>query len=359
MPIDLSQFQNCTTAACSTEMVTAFHLNQPVWDSAVVFDEPVLVDGKPIKLWRQPDAILVVSNRQTNQAFTRETDFHTQDGDLIIPEGSKIATYRNYQFAKLPNVPEIFQSVTKDGQPLRIDQTYQRHQIAVTYMAGVLGKKPKKIGSVPASAERVSLRKPQFVTFYGDSITDGSNATGTTNEAPFQPGWVDLVGAMLSNDGDGKFYWRNKSVGGWSSQNGIDNVEAKINTSASDLVVLAYGMNDATGNVPPEKFEFFLRMMIKSIREKNPKTEFILVSSFLGNPDWKPMNTSLLFDYRKAMIRITKNTKNVALADMTTLSKDILSKKNYYDITSNGVNHPGDWMHVAYAQVVADVIRGR
>lgn len=358
MIIDLDQFQNCTTSTCSTEMVTAFHLNQPIWDSAVVFDEPFLPNGGPVTLWRQPKAILVVNNRQTGQAFKSGQDYLESQYGLTPVTGGGMPSYANFQYASNPDTPANFQPFTKSNSPLRIDTSYQAHQLAVTYLTDSTAPGPLRIGSIPLFQNKISKGKVVVATFYGDSIEEGSNATATTNETPNQPGWVDLLGAILSKNGDGEYYWRNKSVGGWNSAEGLAGIESKVNTTASDLVVIGFGMNDVTANVTAPQFKKNILRMINAIRAKTPKTEIVLVSTWIGNPEWKPMNNNLLGQYRKALIQISKSRKGVAVADMTTLSKNILSRKTYYDVTSNGVNHPADWIHVAYAQVVARAIRG-
>jgi len=359
MPVDLSQFQNCTTAACSTEMVAEFHLSQTVWGNDVVFDEPVLPNGKPAELWRKPSAIVVVRNRQTGEEYQAGRDYSLTDGKLVIPGGSQIPVYPNFQYAKLPGVPKIWQSVTKKNKPLRIESTYQLHQVAVTYVASAFGNQPVQFGSLPRTQGKIANGEILTTDFLGDSITEGSDSTKAKEQNPNQPGWVDLTAAMLSNGGDGKFYWRNLGVGGWSTNEGLPNLKKKLDGTYSDLMVIGFGMNDTAAQIPLEKFEENTREMIREVRRKSPETEFLLVSTWLGNQEWKPMNTGRLFAYRRALLRIVNTTKGVAMADMTTMSKEILEKKSFYDVTANGVNHPADWMYVAYAQVVAEAIRGQ
>jgi hypothetical protein len=127
-----------------------------------------------------------------------------------------------------------------------------------------------------------------------------------------------------------------------------------VNTSASDLVVLAFGQN---GGGSDTEYEANTRAMITAIRAKAPATEILLVAPWLGNGEWVLKDTSLWPGYRSALWRIAHDTAGVAVADMTTLSTSVLIRKTYYDITSNGANHPGDFMHVAYAQVVKAAIR--
>jgi acyl-CoA thioesterase-1 len=41
-----------------------------------------------------------------------------------------------------------------------------------------------------------------------------------------------------------------------------------------------------------------------------------------------------------------------AVADVTTLWADLLKRKSFADLTGNGVNHPNDFGHRFYAQVI-------
>jgi hypothetical protein len=46
----------------------------------------------------------------------------------------------------------------------------------------------------------------------------------------------------------------------------------------------------------------------------------------------------------------------VALADLTSIWIEFLTKKLDWDLTGNGVNHPNDFGHRVYAQVLGAVI---
>jgi hypothetical protein len=48
-------------------------------------------------------------------------------------------------------------------------------------------------------------------------------------------------------------------------------------------------------------------------------------------------------------------TKNVALADVATPWIEILKKKNFSDLSGNNVNHPNEFGHRLYAQVILDM----
>lgn len=355
MPIDLSQFHTCAAVSCQTETVAALNLNTPVWSSPIVKDEPVMPDAAPSQLWRAPIEILAVRNRQTGETYSPGDDYTTDaEGRLVIPAGSHIPLVpADFVNTVAPGTPAIFQPVTKDGKPLRIASDYQLHQIAVTYQAGVTLPDPIQLGSIPVSAAKIAGNQPIAVTFYWDSITAGSDSSKTIGLAPNQPGWVDLLASTMGD----QYRWRNPSVPGWGSGQLAENIDTKVNTTASDLVVLAQGMNDAVAAISADTFESNIRAEIARIRMKAPATEILLVSSWLANVQWKPVDMALLEGYRSALIRISSDTAGVAMADMTAMSTAVLRAKEYEDVTSNGVNHPNDWMYMVYAQVVREAIR--
>lgn len=315
--------------------------------------------GQPVNLWRVPYEILQVRNRATGQVYAYGTDWSTNtSGQLTFPAGSAIPQVAtDYPYHANPDASPMWQPFTKACGPLFISPTYQDHQIAVTYRPSVQGPLLPQLGTIPVTAAKVVGRNPVYVTFYGDSITTGADSTAVMGIAPHQPGWVDLLAALLSNNGDGTYRWRNVSEAGWSSEVAMQNVDGRVNGSASDLVVLAFGMNDAAGTVPSADFEANLRAMISNIRSHAPATEFLLVAPWLGNDEWRLMDNQRLLGYRSAMIHIGGDTAGVAVADMTTMASSVLAMKSYYDVTSNGVNHPADFMHVAYAQVAQRAFR--
>ena len=82
----------------------------------------------------------------------------------------------------------------------------------------------------------------------------------------------------------------------------------------------------------------------------DPDVEFVLVAPMLGNPEWVHTPPEMFGRYRDALATLC--TPEVALADVTRLWEDLLRRKRYHDLTGNGVNHPNDWGHRLYAQVV-------
>jgi hypothetical protein len=94
--------------------------------------------------------------------------------------------------------------------------------------------------------------------------------------------------------------------------------------------------------------------MMRTIRAKNEKAEFILVASMLANPQWDNMPMDEFPKYRDALAGLCGN--GVALADATSLWADLFQHKNYHDLTGNGVNHANDYGHRLYTQVILSLL---
>jgi lysophospholipase L1-like esterase len=122
---------------------------------------------------------------------------------------------------------------------------------------------------------------------------------------------------------------------------------------APDLVLIAYGMNDA-GFMPVEPFVANTTRILDVIRQRGGGTEVILLASMLGNPEWvySPVEKFLIF--RDGLASLCG--PGVALADMTSLWAGLLKVKSYQDISGNGVNHPNDFGHRIHAQVLLDLL---
>jgi acyl-CoA thioesterase I len=116
-----------------------------------------------------------------------------------------------------------------------------------------------------------------------------------------------------------------------------------------DLVLIAYGMNDVGGR-NPDKYKAAISTMLRRIKEANPATEVILVASMIGNPDWAATPPEMFPKYRDALASL--EGPGVALADMTAIWQKLLERKRYLDMTGNGVNHPNDYGHRVYVQVL-------
>ena len=118
-------------------------------------------------------------------------------------------------------------------------------------------------------------------------------------------------------------------------------------------MILAFGMNDSAGR-STKQYQANTKQMIQQVRKRLPESEFILVASMLGNPDWTTLHHERFPEYRDALAGLCE--PGIALADLTSIWQGLLVHKKFMDLTGNGVNHPNDFGHRIYAQVISALL---
>jgi hypothetical protein len=79
-----------------------------------------------------------------------------------------------------------------------------------------------------------------------------------------------------------------------------------------------------------------------------------------GNPDWTPTVAGPDALYAEKLREFTsRHGKGIALADVYKIWCRFLERKDFYDLTGNGVNHPNDYGHRIYASVVLELLTGK
>jgi hypothetical protein len=94
--------------------------------------------------------------------------------------------------------------------------------------------------------------------------------------------------------------------------------------------------------------------MMDGVLRLNPGAEFILVATMVGNPEWTASSMEHYLAYREKLLALQSDS--VAVADMTSIWLEFLKHKTLHDITGNGVNHPNDFGHRVYAQVILSLL---
>lgn len=130
----------------------------------------------------------------------------------------------------------------------------------------------------------------------------------------------------------------------------------KVVEPRPDLVIVAFGMNDSAGRSAKE-YQANTEAVMAKIRERLPEVEFILVASMRGNRDWTRLKQELFPEYRDALAKLCG--PGVALADLTSIWTGFLELKKDWDQSGNGVNHPNDFGHRVYAQVISTLLDPR
>jgi lysophospholipase L1-like esterase len=272
-------------------------------------------------------------------------------GRLTLPEGSRVPCASPAQLRRKPGT-QMFNLTHRDGGDeilFGASTEYLDMQVTVTYdHRRSAWPAPRLAGSLPKTQERLKQRRPLAVAVLGDSISTGCNCSGWANVPPHQPPWQELVRLALERRCRAAVTLANFAVGGTDTTWGLGEI-GKVADAQPDLVILAFGMNDAAGREAPD-FAANIRRMVESVRARRPEAEFILVAPMLGNPDWTALRHDRFPQYCDALASLC--APGIALADVTSVWAEFHKRKRDFDLTGNGVNHPNDFGHRVYAQVV-------
>lgn len=344
-------------------------LLRPFWEGEVVEGESVLF----IKDEKTGEArasvlfpireVLAVRNSVGTVTYEQGKDFvwKPESRELVLPAGSRIPSSLPKALRR-PAKSQQYELTHRDGNGEilfggRLE--YAEMQTCITYRhasnqwkSAVPVYDPKQL---PRSVGKLAKREKLTIVTLGDSISAGANASGIFDAAPFQPAYPELVRRHLAERFRGEVEMKNLAVGGTDTGWGLTQID-KVVEAKPDLVILAFGMNDSAGR-SPDSYRENTKNMIAKIREKLPECEFVLVASMLGNRDWIRLKAEYFPQYRDALKELVG--PGVALADLTAIWAAFLELKQDWDQTGNGVNHPNDFGHRVYAQVITALLDPR
>jgi lysophospholipase L1-like esterase len=208
--------------------------------------------------------------------------------------------------------------------------------------------------ALPRTFAKLRRHERLSIALSGDSISAGFNASGHHNDPPYQGAYPALLAAALEKTYGGKVDLLNVSVAGLRADAAMASLP-RVLDAEPDLVIVAYGMNDV-GRRDPAAYAKTVQTFIDAVRAKRPEAEFIVAATSRGNPEWNAIPADQFPKYRDALAALCGDERHVALADLTALWSDLLGRKRYADLTGNGLNHPNDFGHRLYAQVLAQML---
>lgn len=341
---------------------------RPFWLSATMDGESVLFiqDGAATRphagLLFRPTKILAVRSSSGAVTYVAGRDYAWQPGtrEITLPSGSRIP-FCTPQELRRPANSQPYRLTHRDGQgEILFGATHEYHdlQTQVTYEhepGAWTGAVPAFAGAqLPRTVGKLKEKQPLRIALLGDSISTGCNASGWAKVAPFQPPYQDLLVLGLEAASGAEVTLKNYAVGGTGTEWGRTNI-GQVLPADPDLVILAFGMNDASG-LPAARYQANIRAMLDAVRQARPQAEFILAATMLGNKDWTALHQELFPQYRAALAELCG--PGVALADMTSIWAEFFKYKQDWDLTGNGVNHPNDFGHRVYAQVLGTLLVG-
>ncbi|MCL5995482.1 MAG: SGNH/GDSL hydrolase family protein [Chloroflexi bacterium] len=340
---------------------------QPFWQSNTMYGESVLCvraeaqESASADLLFTPRELLHVQDSSGSITYEPGKDYALTPGAyrLVVPPGSRIPV-KAWQELTPPKGSQPYSLIRRDGTgDILFGASHEYHdmQVLVTYShAGDewLGPVPSFAGEqLPRTWRRLVQREPLYIVLFGDSISTGCNASRWANTPPYQPFYADLLVQRLQAAYGGPVTLENFSVGGMDSAWGVANISPVV-SAHPHLVILAFGMNDSTGGCPAAQYIANTQQQMQAVQAVHPQAEFILVASMLSNADWHIARPERLLEYRDALLALSG--PGVAVADVTSVWVELLKRKKYLDITGNGVNHPNDFGHRLYADVLTALL---
>jgi lysophospholipase L1-like esterase len=341
-------------------------LLHPFWQGDTVYGESVLFmkeqpagEGRATLLF-PVKRVLAVRNSAGDVTYEEGRDYRVQPDsrEIILPAGSRIVC-RTPRDLRRPAKSQKYELTHRDGDGeiffgARLEYHDMQTLITYTHEPGLWKTPVPELAEkqLPKTLARLRERKPIVIVVLGDSISEGCNASGWAGGAPDQPAYHGLLKRQLETHYRSPVELKNLAVGGTDSGWALTMVE-KVVEAAPDLVLLAFGMNDAAGR-PAAEYRSNIENTITKIRLGRPAAEFILVAPMLGNRDWIRLHPELFPQYRDALAALCG--PGIALADLTSVWTAFLEQKRDWDLTGNGVNHPNDFGHRVYAQVIGALL---
>ena len=356
----------------------------PYWQTNEMYDEGGVVVGETgeIRLLRKPiKNSVTVRSVHFEETYMEGIDYIV-DGQVI----RRIATgnmpyfkYEEYYF------DEPYSNANLLCNPVNAEIDYEGEKY-LYYSEGSLGVKnyvmityktddpytqfiPEGDANAQSIINKIKNDKSATIMFYGDSITAGCCASGTSyggNENPYLPRWCELVCSWLSKNYDANVTCLNTAQGGWTTQQGVDHFfdsdRVGPHLNDIDLMLIAFGANDPI--ITDADYKNQIKTMVDYYLAVRPTGSIVLVSPFVFNQqttNWyiNQYRFEGLLEEIREEYKQNGTSDKIAVAKVYSFSNGICNTgKRNRDYLGNNINHPNDFGVRMYAQVVLKTLCG-
>ncbi len=347
---------------------------QPIWYTREVYDETVVFVGEEssANLLYEPSGSVTVRDYRLGVTYVEGRDY-TIEGKTITRVADGQLPYFDVDDYFLVNPGSISIGVNASRCEFDFDEnrylyygegtSLTKNHLCVSYRTDELWTAFMPKGQTDCTENflnRVKNEKTGTIMYYGDSITVGCNASGTTyggNINPYLPSWPNLVAAWLEKAYDAEITVLNKAVGGWQVSNGLANFNQDVLPSAEtiDLLVLAFGMNDSFTST--DNYFDMTEEMVARYLEANPSGTVLLVSPMNPNTQSTWVGNQKVFENELNIIASARDSVAVAPVNTIFTAFEDMGKRTR-DWLANNINHPNDFGVRTYAQVILKTLVG-
>jgi lysophospholipase L1-like esterase len=209
--------------------------------------------------------------------------------------------------------------------------------------------------NLPHFHAKLAAKADIIIGIVGDSISAGCDASGKLRVAPNLPPFVQQFADHIARKSGCKVTVDNKSYGGAGSSYAMTRVR-ELAGKKPTLLIIGFGMNDASGKYPAPAFAQMIKAAVDAMKKLSPETEYILISGMAANPCWNAAREKYHHQYDTVLKNMAG--EHIAVADVLTPWLHLADRKGFMSLTSNGVNHPNDYGHRLYADVLMDTVMG-
>ncbi len=370
---------------------------QPIFSGDTVKNETIMFieKGEVKKLLFPIYSVISVTSYDGKKVYKEGVDYSITNGKIKVLENSSIPCITTAKYYDCPgsklntlyngvSTPTYWGENKMDEWQVNVNYTHSKKWSGFEQdcQADIFENFIKKL----QNGENVT------VFFYGDSITNGANASFYANIEPYQHSYpmlftealADLFGYTVKyvevnerlngtarvpgskyvGGTNGTITYVNTAVGGWNTKNGADNVKTYVNnlvkTYGCDLLVLAYGMNDGTN--APSFTSNNLKAIVDSVLTDAPNTSVALITTMVNNPADTGRSATAKANQRGAIEDLAEKYVKAGIpcgvCDMGSLSLAVLKRKDFHDYSGNNINHPNDFFGRVYAQTLLQTVIG-
>jgi len=331
---------------------------RPLWVKEFVKDEILVFvkRGNEISANITFDKPWGIRLKDRNGTVLREcVDFKTE-GRKVVALNDNIE-YLEESWLKNENVPDYVENENErykiSGCLLVSPEYLRKKQYLVSYYhapASIRGIFPDRI-ALPRTYDKIKEGKKLKIALMGDSI---SNAANSSYEMGFKAyrHWLDDALAVIGKSLRVNARYENFSRSGYGTEWALSVAEEKFKNVNADLAIIAFGMNDGAAGMSADEYVKNVAELRKIIKALNPETEFIIVSTPLPNEASPQTFKAQPFYYSKLKALEGEGT---AVIDMAAVSRFLLERKAFIEISGNNLNHPNDFFYRFYTDVFAEL----
>lgn len=342
---------------------------EPVWEGKATVNETVLflqADAAPeAALLYEPTRIKAVMSPDLQATYEEGRDYTVEGRVLRLTKDTRIPFVTREQMYPQEKGDAAVTGRAGGGllaMGMPDGKKFCQMQVLVTYDHEETGFGPYQppvfaADKLPRTIAALREKKPLTIVLYGDSIANGAETSGFWKVPPFMPSWGELIRRTLRNRYGGEIKYFNMSLGGKTSEWGREEAGTRVAAKDPDLVIIAFGMGDGhvTKKASNATYKANIQSIIDTVRKGNAECEFIVVGTMLANPE-SPSFSGNQRDFLVPLGELVQENKGVALADVTSAHAFMLTRKKFWDMSGNGVNHPSDFLARVYAQVLLKLL---